>query len=150
MCNAKLYHFDPATAAKNVVLASLVESLQERANGGGEDGPEEMTPPIQEWSAVVTPISDDNGHELPIGEFKLTLKNSQFVAKPSLFIAVVDRSGSMAGGPWRQVESALLHIMGLTHSNGLVKTVIVAYESYGEIINTSGPSSSFLIWWVEN
>ena len=61
-----------------------------------------------------------------------------FVVRPSLFIAVVDRSGSMNGNPWKQVETALLHIMGLTRSTPFVRTIIIAYDSNAEIINTSG------------
>ena len=131
-CNAELFDFDPATAAKNVVLASLIDSIQNESRVNVEEDCQNT------WDASIIPIIDDKGNTLPISEFNLSLENSQFVTKPSLFIAVVDRSGSMSGGPWRQVESALLHIMGLTRSNGLVKTIIVAYDSFGEIIDTNG------------
>jgi ankyrin repeat protein/uncharacterized protein YegL len=132
-CNAELFDYNPLTAAKNVVLASLIESIQNESNVHDVENGQ-----INSWNSTIVPVIDDKGNVLPVSEFNLSLENSQFITKPSLFIAVVDRSGSMSGGPWRQVESALLHIMGLTRSNGLVKTVIVAYESFGEIIDTSG------------
>ena len=71
-----------------------------------------------------------------IAELTLSLSKSRFATKPSLFIPVVDRSGSMSGGPWRQVQAALVHIAGLTAVNPMVKTKIVAYESSAIVVPT--------------
>jgi hypothetical protein len=83
-------------------------------------------------------MASASGELLPVSELKVCLQRALFVTRPSLFIAVVDRSGSMQGRPWQQVETALLHIMGLSSSNTLVRTVIVAYASDASVINTSG------------
>lgn len=50
------------------------------------------------WEAKLVNVSST------IAELTLTLSKSRFATKPSLFIPVVDRSGSMSGGPWRQVS----------------------------------------------
>ena len=135
-CGNDLSSFDVENAPTDIVIEQLVETFKNElsATNGGTTNTSES----QKWNATVTPIYNEKGKRLDIGQLKLTLTNSKFVAKPSLFIAVVDRSGSMSGSPWKQVETALLHIMGLTRSNNMVKTVIVAYDSYGEIMDTTG------------
>lgn len=60
----------------------------------------------QQWSAVLNPVGDLQGNPLGVSELKLSLENASFTPKPSLFLAVVDRSGSMAGSPWKQVKSS--------------------------------------------
>jgi hypothetical protein len=141
MCNADLSEFHPAAAARNVVLAGLVETLknhqQQQDKNGGRPGKARQ----HKWKAQLSPVVNEKGETLPVAELKLSLKQAKFVPQPSLFIAVVDRSGSMSGAPWRQVETALLHIMGLSRTNSLVKTMVVAYDSNAAIINVDGSES---------
>lgn len=141
-CNSDLTAFDVENAPADIMITGMIQKLQHQGV--------HLTPScnavtnetnLQDWNATVTPLYNDKGKALNIGQLKLSLTNAKFVAKPSLFIAVVDRSGSMAGSPWKQVETALLHIMGLTTSNPMVKTIIVAYDSSSEIINTTGTQS---------
>src|SRR3990170_1647878 len=134
LCNdeEELVNFDPKVAAKNVILSSLVEQIKADPNKKYNNGEQQL------WSSFLTPLVDKNGKTLKVATLDIQLEKSKFVTKPSLFIAVVDRSGSMAGSPWKQVETALIHIMGMTRTNPLIKTVIVAYDSYAEIINTNG------------
>ena len=116
-CNGNLQDFDVSTAPKNLAIAGTIESLLK------------LRPVVAaasaavKWSATLTRIQE------PIAQLELSLENSKFVTKPSLFIAVVDFSGSMAGSPARQVTAALIHIIGLTNSNPMVKTVIAPYAS---------------------
>jgi len=91
------------------------------------------------WSSKLLQLKDKyNKCDISLAELELCIDNPKFKTRPSLFIPVVDRSGSMAGSPWRQVECALLHIMGLTKTSPHVKTLIVAYDSNAELINTNG------------
>ncbi|XWV24722.1 hypothetical protein QJ856_gp1061 [Tupanvirus deep ocean] len=139
LCNGNLENFDPLTAQKNVVIMGLLETFKNLQNGiSVENKPIVVPNKIPKWSAFVNPVFDCYGKEIGISELKVSLQNSTFIPRPSLFIAVVDRSGSMSGNPWQQVEKALIHIMSLTRNNPHVKTVIVAYDSTAEIINTSG------------
>jgi len=126
-CNGDLQHFDAAHAPKNVVLAGLVEAMEAM----NQQGP----PPVDHiWTAAVNMVGDD----VPMAELTLSIDRALFVTKPSLFIAVNDRSGSMAGGPWRQVQAALKHIIGMTETTmGMVKTVIIAYESGAVVVPTT-------------
>jgi len=158
LCKQNLGDFDVLSAVKNVVLSGLVESVTKNVNKE-----KISTLPVlctgysplfdlclrqrrrlreelssQKWSSMITPIISPTGEILPVTELQVNLENSNFVTKPSLFIAVVDRSGSMGGNPWKQVETALTHIMALSRSNISVKTVIIGYASTAEIINTTG------------
>lgn len=131
-CRGSLSSFDPMTAPKNLIVAALLESVTTLI----KPPPEPTTLPPEKpvkWSATLTPLIDVNNNPLPLAELKLSLENSKFAVKPTLFIAVVDRSGSMSGNPWKQVETALLHITGLTRGNPFVKTVVVAYDSSAQI-----------------
>jgi hypothetical protein len=121
-CNGDLSGFDALGVAKNVVLASIIESMK--------DGQVVAKSTEPKWTVKLNRLE-----KTKIGQLNITLENSDYKVKPSLFIAVVDRSGSMGGSPWQQVEMALLHIMGLTFSNPMVKTEIIAYESFAEIID---------------
>jgi len=127
-CKQDVGDFDPIGAPKNFTIAGLVEDYLKKQEPEGE----------QRWSASLVPLHDRKGSQLPIGQLKVNLEDSNFSAKPSLFIGVVDQSGSMAGSAWRQVQTALLHIDGLTRSNPLVKTVIITYQSHAQILNTNG------------
>lgn len=134
-CRSDISNFDAANAPVNRQIAKAVESFRELSQD-----PCKLQVKIRDnkepvWTTTVTPIINNRGESLPVAELKITLENAKFVPRPSLFIAVVDRSGSMSGAPWRQVESALLHIFGLVQSCPFVKLVIVAYDSNAEIIN---------------
>ena len=139
MCRADIPHFDALHAPKNVIIAGMVESYLRLAQSVNiVPPPPPLGPPKQIWSCSASPVVNGENVTLPVSELSINLDNAEFATKPSLFIAVVDRSGSMSGSPWQQVETALLHIMSLTRSSPFVKTVIVAYDSNAEIINTSG------------
>jgi hypothetical protein len=125
MCNGDLSNYDAATAPKNLALEKLVEAVQVPAAAAAPVRPEHR------WSAWL-----DRVEQSQMAELTLQLEDSLFATCPSLFIAVVDRSGSMAGNAWRQVQQALVHIIGLTNSNPLVRTVIVAYESSAVVVPT--------------
>lgn len=124
-CRGDLSNFDAQTVATNTYVVSLVDNFRNR--------PREVK--AHRWTCEIYPVKDTG-----IGEMKLTVEDAKFQTRPTLFIAVVDRSGSMRGNPWKQVETALIHIMGLKQYNPNVKVVVIAYESYAEIIDVSGSS----------
>ena len=139
MCRAEIPHFDALHAPKNVIIAGMVDSYNRLVQDPPDPAPPPVPlPPKQTWYCSASPVFNNENTAIPVSELQINLDNAEFATKPSLFIAVVDRSGSMSGSPWQQVETALLHIMSLTRSSPFVKTVIVAYDSNAEIINTSG------------
>lgn len=128
-CRADLSNFDVATVQHDRVLAGLVESFKQM-NGAAEAL---APPPPHNWSGSINLV----GPDIPIAELTLNIESSKFATKPSLFIPVVDRSGSMAGNPWRQVQASLVHIIGMTETNPMVKTVIIEYQSFAEVVPTN-------------
>jgi len=135
MCKGDLESFDPLSATKNVVISSMVESLLKLKTSPSNNQP---LPQHHRWKATLSRLKNHKGEKIPIGELKLNLEDSKFSVRPSLFICVVDRSGSMGGNPFKQVETALIHIMSLTQNNPCIKTKIIGYASSAEIIQTSG------------
>jgi len=123
LCNSDLTYFDPSAAAKNVIITGLIDTLQQARE-------EEVDPSIPEikdhvWSATVTPITPTSN----MAELHLRLENSKFITRPSLFLAVLDRSGSMSGYPEKQVKTALNHIDALATHNKQVKLGLLSYGS---------------------
>lgn len=117
LCNADLEQFDVVRAAKNVLLSGMVDTIQNKP-------PEAKLKP-HTWNCTLTPVADHS----PWSELKLTIDHATFSVRPSLFIAVLDRSGSMAGKSATQVSTALKHIVSLSKINTSVKLIILSYGS---------------------
>lgn len=148
-CNGDLSAFNALAAQKNVVLAQMAETL--RANSAGRPPAQASAAPnapqpAPAVPAVPTPAPSDvwacslsKVGQTAIAELRLSLNHASLAADPALFVAVVDRSGSMGGAPWRQVETALLHIVGLQRSSASTRLVIVAYDSTAASVSAEGP-----------
>ena len=54
------------------------------------------------------------------------------------FVVVVDRSGSMQGTPWRQVQQALIKMLELTQSDEKIKVRALAYSYDSAFLTLSG------------
>jgi uncharacterized protein len=134
-CRGDLSNFDVQNVAKNVVLESLVESMC---------GPN-LAAPVEEhqWKCILRPVHrpDSPEEHCQVAELDLRLSKSRFVLRPTLFICVVDVSGSMAGSPWAQVEAALIHMMAISKRNPLLKTVLIRYQSYADIVELDDEDS---------
>jgi len=131
VCNADLTEFDAMNAPTNIALAGLVESYKNQ-------GEQQVEVIKQDWSSTIIPVIDVNGNTLPIAELKVTLEESMFIAKPTLIILLVDISGSMANSGEKQCRQALIHIFSMIHSNPFVKTVLITYNSFANVVDTSG------------
>lgn len=125
MCRANLTDFDPVTAPTNRTLASLIESMNK--------APEpQVVLKEHQWSGNIEWIDPKKPS---IGRLSLNIARSHFTTKKSIFIAIVDNSGSMSGSPWRQVQTALVHILGLTAvKTATVETRIITYNSYATLL----------------
>lgn len=129
-CNADLADFDALHVPKDIILAGMVDSVKAMQ---GQIKIEEK--PEQNWSCSLIPIIDPKMNSLPVAQLTLSVEKAQFKTKPTLFLAVVDRSTSMAGTGWRQIQAALTHILALAKTNPNVKVMIIAYQSNAEIVN---------------
>ncbi len=157
-CRANLDSFDPITVVRNRDKADDVEEFKRIRSSGPAPSPAlpsaavapvsaplcvpvppacapVLAPRPQTWEAVVNPVMDSTGKVLPVSELKLTLEGASIIPKTTRFIPVMDRSGSMSGNPWRQVQAALRHIVALASTNPLVEVDVIAYESYAQIVN---------------
>jgi ankyrin repeat protein/uncharacterized protein YegL len=122
-CSQPINNFDVATAPKNLTIASLVENARENSD---------LRPTVvkkHEWSASFTPIEQGSD----IGRLTVNILDSRFSLRRSLFVLLVDTSGSMSGSPIEQVKSALRHIFGLSQHNELIKIVLITYESTAQL-----------------
>jgi ankyrin repeat protein/uncharacterized protein YegL len=126
MCRGDLSVFDAETVATNVVLKSLIEDLHIVTLTD-----DKISQP-HKYEASLTHIAEH------YYKFQLRLDHSQFAVKPSLFIAVVDTSGSMAGSPINQVKEALIHIMSMAHSNPNIEVIIVTYDNFAQLLPCGG------------
>src|SRR3990167_158719 len=126
MCNANLDNFDVTSAPKDIILESIIESYK---------GELKTVSKKHHWECTITPVNSPQ-EVWEYAQLKLTLEDSKFSTKPSLFIAVLDRSGSMGGSPGEQVKTAIRHIDSLAKHNPCVQLVLIAYDSFAEIISS--------------
>ena len=54
------------------------------------------------------------------------------------FIVIVDRSGSMQGKPWSQVQSALIKMLELTRTDSRINVRSIAYNHSSSFLNLTG------------
>ena len=131
MCRGNLEQFNAASAAKNVVIASLIEEFADgiRLHNTNQK--------LLDWKINSQLVVDRTGNST--GEYYQTiqLNDANLSIRPTLFIAVCDRSGSMIGKPWDQVANALLHMIGLSNGSRIVQLGCIMYESTAEIIDVS-------------
>eukprot|EP01084_Bolivina_argentea_P002249 4157_1 len=157
LCNGNLSQFDAKTAPSNKNIKSFVELIKKQqemkqqlnliSEAKNDQSPEKEQkqqqkqhkqnkepPKKQEWSACIKKMYTLNNKQSNIAQLQIRLKNSTFNLIPSLFIIVVDKSGSMSGSAWNQVKTALSHISGITNANKLIKTIFITYDSSAKII----------------
>ena len=143
VCNGDLTNFDVINAPKNVNLAALVEAYKTKNydlfTNIMHSGVCNLRTHI--WSSEITPVINNDNFYLPVAELSVSLERSKFCSRPCVFIAAIDKSGSMAGNPWKQVQAALIHMISLAHQCPLLKMFIITYDSFAQILDTSGDVS---------
>lgn len=125
-CRAELIGFDVDTVPRNLTIAGLVDTIR-----AGTAIPER--PKAHLWSAKLQKLPCNK-----VGELTLSLHDAKFTVQPTLFIAVVDNSGSMAGTAFNQVKTALLHIISMAQHNTSVVIKVVVYNSVATILPLTG------------
>ena len=119
LCRGNLSNFDINNAPTNRTLSSIIDSIKST----------NVTKVIKDhqWSSTFEWLEPKNPY---IGKLSLNIIRSNFQTKKSIFMAVVDKSGSMSNGPIEQVKIALEHIIGLTSVKASsIETRIILYSS---------------------
>ena len=149
LCNANLSDFDIMNTAKNTTIAGMVDTISKSSpstvessniaststsNSTSNSASASVSSLDHIWTCELTPLYNKHNVRLPIANLTLSLEKSRFQVKSSLFIFVVDNSGSMWGNPWNQVKIALTHIIAMSKSTPTVKIIIIVYNSTASII----------------
>ena len=58
------------------------------------------------------------------------------------FILILDRSGSMSGQPWSQVQTAVAKIVEMVKENPRIKTKIMVYNDTAQFLKSTGESAA--------
>jgi hypothetical protein len=94
---------------------------------------------------VVSPA----GELLPIGKLRLGLGWQGFESQKSMLVFVMDKSGSMGGRAFRQVQAALLHMFHQTYKNRDVFSCIVPYDNTArKVMRTFCMSFGMVLWFL--
>jgi ankyrin repeat protein len=126
ICRGDLSNYNVDTELRNITIAGLAETaLQQQAVS--------ERPKNHLWSADLTILPNNQ-----IGELTLAIRDSKFTVQPSLFIAVIDNSGSMSGSAFKQVKTALLHIISMAQYNPSVIIKFIIYNSFANVLALVG------------
>jgi len=118
MCRGDLSRFDADRAPRNVAIARMAESAREP----------QQAPAEQTAHATACHIHGDM-------LLSIIVQNISTTARPVLFIAVCDASGSMSGNPWRQVDAAVQHMVSVARTSAAVELGVVVYSSDARMIH---------------
>ena len=55
---------------------------------------------------------------------------------------ILDRSGSMSGQPWSQVQTAMAQIVEMVRGNPKIKTKIMVYNDSAQFLKSTGDSAA--------
>jgi ankyrin repeat protein len=147
--SAAIASLDVPSLAPNRTLTAIIQLLsgagalpQPDAAAARAQAPCPIAPALQhQWSATTAAVAGSPD----LVQLQLKLDRSNFLPKRSLFVAVVDRSGSMSGRPWGQVAAALEHIIkSARNSNGAVDVQVVAYCSCAEAFDPTNVPDQLL------
>ena len=72
----------------------------------------------------------------------LTEDESKEKSQDAEFIVVVDRSGSMGGKPWEQVQQALIKILELTQNEANINVKAMSYNHAAQFLQLSGDTNT--------
>jgi len=111
-CRQDIAGFDVQHAPPNRVIQAVVDEYK-RAH---------VVLPGHHWSAKAKRFQGEV-------EVELSIEKARFLHSQSLFVAIVDQSGSMGGEPWAQVQQALVHILSMASSSPSTQVEIICFQS---------------------
>jgi len=71
-----------------------------------------------------------------------TIDETNGKSQDAEFIVIVDRSGSMGGKPWEQVQQALIKILELTKNEANINVKTISYNHVAQFLQLSGDTNS--------
>lgn len=136
MCRMNIDHFDAHSAPSNKNIIDMVTEAQKLPLVIIEEPNHK-----QEWEAKIHRITNNF---TVIGKMELVNQNKQSNFK-TLFIPVIDKSGSMSGSAFSQVRYSLNRIIDLTYKNNQLITNLVSYCDRAStiVVDTTNPSSYY-------
>lgn len=145
-CRAELNDYDPTIAPKNIRLNYLVErhhnnNLNIINNNLHEQDHDEKSISEPEWKATILPLRSHHMRtKVKIGRLSIINMNKNYQTK-TLFIPVIDESGSMVGKPLEQARYSLHRINDMTYNSPHLITHIITYHDSATSfhIDTSKP-----------
>ena len=127
--------FNPQIAPINVIVADLLQKEDEDKKREEKKLLSRPTvPATAEWKAIMEKVYDDENQFVGEAKRTISVSHSSFVLLPNLFVMVADRSGSMSGRPWTQVEHAIVHIVSMARLSKMVDLGIVVYGSDAKMV----------------
>lgn len=138
ICRADISHFDPQIVPSSKNLIDMVTEAQNQRSDFVDFEEPELK---QEWEAKIHCIVNNF---TVIGKMELINKNKQSNFK-TLFIPVIDKSGSMSGSAFGQVRYSLNRIIDLTYKNSHLITNLVSYcdKASTIVVDTNNPQSYY-------
>ena len=89
-------------------------------------------------------IIDNNGNDEYLMTLEATIEKAddedetQKKTQHAEFIIVVDKSGSMQGTPWRQVQEALIKMLKITNADARINVKAMAYNHCAALLDITG------------
>jgi len=145
----EVHSFDPAEASRNRSLQDIISML---SRPSPPTSPADMTPlPPLQFDAAPTVSAAYTLLPLPstvaddvcrIARLQIRITNAPSLGlRRVLAVLLVDQSGSMSGSPWKQVSTALKHIVAMSRDPHLshVQLAVAMYQSTATVLPTDGP-----------
>lgn len=144
LCRVDLTDFEPKFVAKSINMAYLVEQAKSHSLVVDNDLFKHNDCKKGEWSAIIKRLCNNNNvYQTVIG--KLEIKNNKTLDFKTLVIPVIDKSGSMAGNSFKQVQYSLHRVIDMTYKCSNIMTNIITYNDMGSVIeiNKLAPVESY-------
>ena len=146
------HNFDPAEASRNRSLQDIIGILMHPPREPTPSAP--LPPDTSDASPTVSaaytllPLPSSAPADVSrIARLQVRITNAPRLGlRRVLAVLLVDQSGSMSGSPWRQVTTALKHIVAMSRDAHLshVALAVAAYQSTSTTLSMEGPLQSVL------
>lgn len=143
-CKKSLEFFNVDGAPKSVNLNYLIEKFKNE-NPGKLINKKIVNDKDDGWNVEINIVPQKRqGAKTMIGKLNVSNKNKQFNFK-TLFVPVVDTSGSMCGSPIKQVIYSLNRAIDATYQNTHLKTIIIKYSDTASSleVNSNNPDTYY-------
>ena len=142
ICKSDISNFDVMNSPKSVNLNYMIDSFKKNALSA--EHVENKINISPEWKAEIKIVPTYGVYQTVIGRLEIKNINNKFNYK-TLLVPVIDKSGSMAGSPIKQVQYSLNRLLDLTYNNPNIMTTMITYDdrALSTDVNKSNPISHY-------